>query len=247
MPAGLPLDAKRPPLGLLQGAVFAVVGGLAVMAIILSWMIRGGDLAIDYVFYRDVGARFLEDGTYYLPHQLAGPYPVTLMVDVLYPPAALVLFVPFVWLPAVLWWAIPLAVIAYVVWSCHPGPWTWLAILCLVAWPRVMTALIYGNTDLWMAAGIAGGIRWGWPVALLALKPVFAPFALIGIRNRWTWVLGIGLLVVSLPMLADYVTAMRNVQVSPIDYSLGSLPILLIPLVAWCSRCRPVARSKTQD
>jgi hypothetical protein len=225
--AGLPLDAKKLP----QLIAGAVVAGLAVMAILVSLSSRT-DLGIDYGFYRDVGARFLEDGTYYLPHQLAGPYPVTLMVDVLYPPAALLLFVPFVWLPAVLWWAIPLGILGYVVWSYRPGPWTWLTILCLAAWPRTVGAIMFGNTDMWVAAGIAGGLRWGWPVALVALKPVFLPFAVIGIRDRWTWVVGLGLLVVSLPMLADYITAMRNVQTSAIQYSIGSMPFALLPIVA---------------
>jgi hypothetical protein len=214
-----------------RAVVFGIVAGLAVMSVLVSIGSRS-DLFIDYVFYRDVGARWLEDGTYYLPHQLAGPYEVTLMVDVLYPPAALLLFVPFVWLPAVLWWAIPLGILGYVVWSYRPGPWAWLAILCLAAWPRTVGAIMFGNTDMWVAAGIAGGLRWGWPVALVALKPVFLPFAIIGIRNRWTWVVGVGLLVVSLPMLADYVAAMRNVQTSAIQYSIGSMPFALLPIVA---------------
>jgi hypothetical protein len=229
--------------GMAVAAVFAIFGGLAITAIIVSVMTVGHNFAIDYVFYREVGARFLADGSYYLPHQLAGPYHVTIMVDVLYPPAALALFVPFTFIPAILWWAVPLGMLGYVVYSYRPGPWTLLAILCLVAWPRVMSAVINGNTDMWVAAGVAGGLRWGWPVALVALKPVFAPFALIGIRNRWTWAIGIALLIVSLPMLSDYITAMRNIQTDPIAYSAGSLPFALIPLVAYVGR-RGYIRSK---
>jgi hypothetical protein len=224
---------KAAPAVWARAVAFGTALGLLVMVVVMGIASRGHDIGIDYQFYRDVGARWLADGTYYLPHQLAGPYEVTLMVDVLYPPAALPLFVPFVWLPAILWWAIPLGILGYVVWSYRPGPWALLAILCLVAWPRTIGAVMFGNTDMWVAAGVAGGLRWGWPIALVALKPVFAPFLLIGIRDWRAWALGLGLLVVSLPMMGDYLTAMLNVQTSPIAYSIGSLPFALIPLVAW--------------
>ena len=58
----------------------------------------------------DITRNWVDTGEFYLPHQLAGPYQVQTLVDVLYPPIALYLFVPFLVLPAVLWWAIPMSV-----------------------------------------------------------------------------------------------------------------------------------------
>ena len=36
---------------------------------------------MDWEFYRDLGASWLANGSYYQPHQLAGPYVFTTMVD----------------------------------------------------------------------------------------------------------------------------------------------------------------------
>ena len=94
--------------------VLSVVSAQAILA--------AGDLWIDYGFYHDVGARWLADGTYYLPHQLAGPYQLSLMIDILYPPSALLLFVPFSIAPAILWWAIPIGVTLLVVVVGTPRP-----------------------------------------------------------------------------------------------------------------------------
>ncbi len=200
-----------------------------------------GDLFIDFVYYRDVGQRFLDTGALYLPYQLAGPYDVTLMADVLYPPSALVLFVPFVWLPAILWWAVPIAVTVYVIAGWRPRMWAVAAMLLLLIWPRANAAFLFGNTDMWAMAGVAAGLRWGWPAILLTLKPTFAPFALVGIRHRSWWVAAAVLLVVAIvtfPMWRDYVTAMSNLRAS-LDYSLGSLPLLFVPIVGWLGRQEP--------
>jgi hypothetical protein len=216
--------------------------GLALLAItvVVAVSTRGHEAGMDFWFYRDIAVRWLADGTYYLPHQLTGePYPLTPMVDVLYPPNALVLFVPFVWLPAILWWVIPLAVVAYVVWSYRPSPWGWVAIVACIAWPRTFGAVLFGNTDMWVAAAVAGGLRWGWPAALLAIKPMFAPLGIVGIRKRSTWVAGAFMVAVSLPMLGDYWTAARNLVVTdPLAYWTVSIPFALLPIVAWWSRTR---------
>lgn len=198
-----------------------------------------GQVGLDYSFYRDLAMRWLATGEFYAPHQLAGPYVAVLTGqggagDNLYPPAALILFVPFAYLPAIVWWAVPIAVTLYVIRDFRPSPLGVCVMLALLAWPRAIGAYWFGNTDIWAVAGVAGGLRWGWPAMLLLIKPTLAPIALVGARHRSFW-LAIALLLVfllvSYPMWLDYATAISNVSV-PWSYSLGSLPLLLIPLVA---------------
>jgi hypothetical protein len=224
-------------------ALIAVLVGLlaAEVAIAYAAIARDGDLWIDYVFYRDVGAGWLRDGSYYLPRQVSGePYDVTLMVDVLYPPHALFLFVPLAFVPAVLWWAVPIGVLAYMIWRWRPAPWAWVAMILLLMWPRANAAFLFGNTDMWMAAAVAAGLTWGWPALALTLKPTFLPLAFIGVRTRGWWIALVVLGAVSLamiPLWIDYFTAMRTVHLG-LDYSLGSVPLLLVPIVAWLGRRR---------
>lgn len=207
-------------------------------------------LGMDYAFYRDLGARFLTEGTYYWAHQLQGPYEGTLMVDVFYPPHALVLFMAAAMLPAVIWWIVPVVVLVYVCWRLQPPAWAWILMLALVAWPRAIGAYLFGNTDIWMVAAVAGGIRWGWPAALLFLKPTIVLFVLPAVRHRGFW-LGTTLVALAtiavLPLTADYVTAMRNLTIRA-DYPLGSLPLMLVPIVAWVTSASfRTSRAKRAD
>jgi hypothetical protein len=194
-------------------------------------------LGDDFRFYREIGERWLSGGPVYIPHQLAGPYSVTLQLDNLYPPFALVLFVPFVWLPSFLWWVIPIGIATYVIWSFRPTWWALMLVALLLAWPKTISAVLWGNFDMWMVAFVAAGLRWRWPAAFLAIKPSLAFFGIVGVRDRRFWALGIALIVISIPLLGDYLTAMRNLSI-PLDYSLGSIPTLLIPLAAWLGRRR---------
>ncbi len=240
--AHLALGRRRlSPLSFGALVVFALV---AIEAILISVvLIPASDiwsLGMDYRFYRDIGARFLADGTYYLPHQMSGSYEGQLMVDVFYPPSALLLFVPFALLPVFLWWVVPIAVLVYVVIRLKPAPWAWLAMAILLAWPRAVGAYLFGNSDIWAVAAVAGGIQWGWPAAFLAIKPTFLPFALPLVRRRAFWIGLVGLAVISvtmLPLWLDYVTAMRGLRID-VGYSLGSLPLLAIPIVAWLGGTR---------
>lgn len=216
----------------------AVVAALVCVELLwLTTVIAESDvwtIGMDYRYYRDLGATWLADGTFYLPHQLAGPYEFTNMVDVLYPPHALFLFVPAALLPAALWWIIPTGLLLFAVRSVRPPRWAWVIMLVLLAWPRAIGAYLFGNTDIWVAAAIMGGAAWGWPAALLALKPSALPFAFLAWRRRSFW-LGI-LVMVTLAValheeVREYVTAIRNLRIDP-DYSLGSLPLYLVPVTA---------------
>jgi hypothetical protein len=108
----------------------------------------------------------------------------------------------------------------------------------LLAWPRAHGAFLWGNTDMWMAASVAAGLRWGWPALALTLKPSLALFALVGTRRRSFWLGAIVLAafaIWTLPMWLDYFTVMRNTRLS-LDYSWRSIPLLLIPLIPWLAR-----------
>jgi hypothetical protein len=226
--------------------VAIVVAGVALaveVAIGVSVIGGAGDIGVDYRFYRDAAQRWLTEGSFYLPHQLAGPYVVTTLVDVLYPPNALLLFVPFVALPAVLWWAIPIGVLGAVIATWRPALWSIPVMLVMLMWVRAFGAFLWGNTDMWMAAAIAGGLRWGWPAALILIKPSIAPFVLAGARRRSFWVVAVAFVVASLvlfwPLWLDYVQVVRNMGSRP-DYALGSVSLLLVPVVAWIARRRTI-------
>ena len=108
-------------------------------------------------------------------------------------------------------------------------------------WPRAESAFLFGNTDIWMAAGIAAGLRWGWPALLLVVKPMLPaarrprrePPVVVGRRPAsWSWSS-----LAMLPLWSQYITAMRTLRIG-LDYSLGSLPLLLVPIMAWLGRGR---------
>jgi hypothetical protein len=238
------LSDARPELGRLMSiAWLAVTGGvLATFAVMSAAAIASaGHLGMDYGFYRDVGARWLSDGSYYLPHQLAGPYDLELMRDVLYPPTALLLFVPAAVLPAVVWWAVPIGLTIYVSLGWRPERWAIGAALLLLAWPRAHAAFLFGNTDIWAMAAVAAGLRWGWPAILVALKPTLAVLALIGIRRESWWLaaFGLGFLAAgTMSLWLDYFIVLGNTQNMGLDYSLGAIPLLAVPVVLWIGRLR---------
>lgn len=225
-------------------ATLTIVGVLWVFAaygVILGiGRVAPSDVGADQRFYGSIAERWLATGELY-PGQLEGPYQLQFMRDNTYPPNALLLFVPFTVLPAVLWWLIPAAVLGFAFWRWRPGLWGWAALALLVLWPRTVGAVIFGNTDLWMTALVAAGLLWGWPAVLLTVKPTLAPLALVGVRHRSWWVaavIAVVLGLVTLPLWLDYLSAIRNARGLGWDYSLGSLPMVLIPLVAWLSSPR---------
>lgn len=232
--------------------------GVALEAAWLTWSLilpdPVWDLGMDYRYYASLGSRWLEDGSFYTARQLAGPYDLGLLgvasdVTNPYPPSALLLFVPASVAPPVMWWAVPIGITGYVVWRLKPSLAAWLVIVALLAWPRAIGAYLFGNTDIWAAAAVAAGLRWGWPALLLTIKPTLLPFALIGIRRRAWFVGAAGMVliaVIAAPLWADYVTAMINLRgtAEGMTYSLGAIPLLAIPIVAWIgsSERRPIPR-----
>ena len=197
----------------------------------------------DFGLYVRGAQRFLDTGTPYAPTQLEGPYPIFGEIF-LYPPIALALMVPFVWLPAPLWWLMPAAVLVWAMWTWKPSPWAWPVLAACLAWPRTLGAIVAGNTDLWIAAFLAAGLVRGWPLAFVVLKPTVAPLVLFGAK-RWRQALpGVAIVAVlsllALPLWPQYLTSLANLDdPSPrLLYSLPSLPLLLVPVVAWLSRLR---------
>jgi len=205
-----------------------------------------GAVGIDYVFFRDAAHRWLTDGGFYLPHQLAGPYPIVAGVEVLYPPVALWLFVPLVWLPAVVWWAVPIAILFYAFWRIRPEPWTWPYLAIVLWYPRTAAMFVYGSTSLWVLALVALAIVHPWAGPLSLFKPSFLPFAVVGAHKRAWWVALAIVVLACLPfgaMWGDYAAAMANATNSSLLYSFFDFPILLAPMIAatkagWFDRTR---------
>lgn len=230
------------PLSLVWALLAGIFLLVAAYEFVELWRIIGAQQAIgvDFEFYRSMGERWLSDGSFYTDRQLTGRYETTTLVDNLYPPAAVLWFVPLVFMPTITWWLIPAAIVGYVIWRLRPKPWAWALMAAILAAPKTPTAIIYGNSDMWVTAAVAAGVLWGWPAILIGMKPSFAPLALIGIRRRGWWIAAVVLAVVNLPLLGlwfQYPTVMLN-STSGATYSLFALPMVLLPLVAWLGSVR---------
>lgn len=202
----------------------------------MGWSHNYGDLTI----YTDATRRLLSGGQWYLDRQLSGPYPLA-FGDVLYPPVAALFFAPWLLLPGWSFVLVPSLIVAWFVAECRPGPWTWVAIGCLLLYPTSGLKLLSANPNVWIAAFVALGLRYQWPGALILLKPSFLPSALIGIRSRGWWIVAFGLAILSVPFLGDtlrWPAVALNAQGAGIGYSLGDLPLVIVPLIAWLSRER---------
>lgn len=128
--------------------------------------------------------------------------------------------------------------ISYAFFRWRPRMWAWPVIAFGILWPPTQNAILQGNTNLWVAAGVAGGLLWGWPAVLIILKPTFAPLVIIGFgRRSWwlAWALMAGLAVVMWSMWLDYVTIIQNTTI-PWTYSLGGLPSVAIVVAAYIGR-----------
>jgi hypothetical protein len=221
-------------------AVMILIAAVAETVVLYGVIDDQHAVGIDLTYYQGIARHWLDTGEWYTARQLSGPYQVQTLVDNLYPPHALYLFVPFVFLPAILWWILPLGVMAYVVWWCRPAVWALPILALMVLFPKTPNQILYGNTDLWVAAAIAGGVRFGWPSVFVTFKPSLVIFAVLGIRTRAWWIAAAVLAIASLPFLPlwlDYPTVMRNSSASWY-YSFGNLPFDLLPIAAWLASTR---------
>ena len=202
--------------------------------------------AVDYTLYHDATNRWLLGDGFYLPRQLAGPYPVV-HGDVLYPPTILILLVPFAVLPAWLWWGIPNGIVAAVhVWH-RPHPAAWAALALGHWYPTKGVRLIHGNPGIWITAGLALGTVFGWPSVRVLFKPTLGSFALVASAARRWWVALGGLIVaatVFLPMWPDYVRVLlHSWGADGVFHALNEVPMTALRFLAWLGGRRPGART----
>jgi hypothetical protein len=172
---------------------FAVVSTL--YAFRMAWL--GADLGI----MRELGRRWFETGTMYLPYQLTGPYSIDVQdpltnTPALYPPAAGPVFAAV--------WALPeprrrRPVVGRAVRDhglrlrpLAPAAAGVGADRAMFAHPMSALHILSGGTAMWAMALVAAGLLWHWPPALILLKPTLLPFALIGIRHRSWWIVAGG-------------------------------------------------------
>ncbi len=228
-----------------MGVVLAV---FEVMYPVPSVLARGL-LGYDFRGYLMGFDRWIATGSPYTALQLAGPYRVyDLPVDAvwLHPPPFLLMLAPFRAVP-ILWWIVPVGVVGYCLWTWRPSPLGWALVLLCAAWPRTAGALLLGNSDIWVAAGVAAGLQWGWPAVLILIKITFAPFALVGIRRRSWWIALAALAAVTvlmLPLWLQWLTALENGEDLSLLYSLPNLPTALLAMVAWVTRRGPSRASR---
>jgi hypothetical protein len=96
---------------------------------------------------------------------------------------------------------------------------------------------------MWIAAFVALALLAAWPAVLVLVKPTFAPFALVGARDRSWWIAGAVLAIAQLPFLSmwgDWMAAMRNNvgDWPPLWYSLPDYLFVAIPVVVWYAATR---------
>lgn len=214
--------------------LFAAIG-VVLFAVGLTG-VWGGLLGNDIVHYLAATSRWLDTGTPYLAREVAAPFADYSRDTFLHPPIALVLFAPFLVLPIVLWWT-PLAVVGWCIWSWRPAVWSWPLIAAGLALPRFHAAVFVGNTDLWVWAAVAVGLRLGWPALLIVVKPSLIPLVAAGTRHRSTW-LGLPLIaILCLPFGSLWIDWIHVVINAPggLLYSVSALPWLLVPVLAWAA------------
>jgi hypothetical protein len=196
-------------------------------------------VAVDFTLYRDAAHRWLQEGIFYRPEQIAGPYDVT-PGDVLYPPTSLLLFVPFTALPALLYWILPLVVTTLIVVRHRPSVLGWLIIAICLWFPATNVKLLAGNPVIWVMSAVALGTVWPVAAPFALVKLTLAPFAAVRINERMWWV-GLAILLAAsalfLSMWGDYLTVLMNArEPRGFLYSIQEFPMLSIPVVAWLAR-----------
>lgn len=230
----------------LRRAYLTIAGVFCVFAayeIYLGWLYHGWFSAFDdYDFNMAVAHRWLADGSYFLPRQLAGPH-IWQVGEVLYPPVSLWLFVPFSFLPMAAWFAVPLATIAAAMWRLKPIAPALAIIAFLICDPDGLVESASGNPMLWFVAIEFAALAWRMPASLGLFKPTLFPFALVGIGTRRWWVALGFLALLSLPFLGLTITWVRvgldTHGRGGVLYNVSEFAYALIPYVAWLGSTRP--------
>ncbi len=219
---------------------------IAIAGIALFVSAAFGDVGIhiwglDVTHYLLGTQRWIDTGSPYWPAEVAAPFQYSLQTF-LYPPIALLLFAPFLVLPLVLWWA-PLPLVAWCLVSWRPARWTWPVIAAALAYPRLHLVIIVGNSDLWIWAAVALGLRLGWPAVLVVIKPTLLPLLAAGARHRSLYVALAVVALLCLPFGSLWIEWFHVAVNAPagLFYSIGSLPFLLMPVLAFAARRRPAA------
>jgi hypothetical protein len=197
----------------------------------------------DLAHYLLATHRWLDTGTPYVPSEVAGEFQYG-ELTFLHPPIALPFFALFLVVPIQLFWIVPLAGFSWLVLTERPASWTWPLLALPLALYPIGQAIWVGNTDMWAWMFFAAGIRWGWPLALLAIKPSVAVVAFVGIRNRRTWMSAAVVLVLCLPFGSLWADWLRVIVNSPgtVLYSAPNALMFTIPLIARIgSRRAPLA------
>lgn len=222
-----------------------VLGVLAVVSFVTTVTGPfGAYLDYDRFHYVEAARRWLESGTPYLANEVAGPF-VYSPGTFLHPPISLYLFTPFIVIPSIVWWVIPVSIVAGAILYWRPAAWTWPILALIALWPRTAGVLIVGNSDLWIAAFVALGLRWSWPAVLVVIKPSYLPLALIGARRRTWWTAAAVVLIVALPfgsLWSEWISVILHASTNA-SYSVPSLPLILAPIVAWIGRTRYSTRA----
>ncbi len=183
----------------------------------------------------------------YSTSQCSTPKSVAFVVEygaILYPPTTILLFAPFLVLPAFLWWAIPISITTAVVVRHRPSLWGWAIIAVLVADRNFWVGIVSANPGWWTLAALSLGTLYGWPAALVLLKPSLFPFAFWGIRRRYWWLALFAGLLFSLPfapLFPDWIASMVNARgpnSGPLYSFAPGIETLFIPVVAWRFRSR---------
>ena len=202
-------------------------------------------LGLDWLGYRAGFERFLATGTPYAPFELVGPF-TPMHLDFIHPPNFLVLVAPFVVLPHPLdfiaWDAVPIAIFCFLL---RGLPWwAWPAVAILSTTNSLQYPILNGNSSLFLVAVFGLGLRLGWPMGLLAMKPTLAPLALLGLVGRRPFrlvgpavaigaALAIVPLMLTLPLFPTYLTVLRNMQGIPLTYSIGNYSLIALVLLPW--------------
>lgn len=228
---------------------------LAAVSTAAAWqVVSNGDptvrVGIDLAIMLELGGRWMETGSMYLPYQLAGPYPIDVTADLrqtpaLYPPAAGPVFGALTLLPFPLvvaaWWAVPIGILVAGIWRWRPAPWTWPVMALCFVHPMSPAQIMVGGTSMWMAAFVTLGLWIGWPAALILLKPTMLPFAFLGAWDPRWWVVAVAIVLVTfLGPWQDYLTVSANASdaAGGVLYSLKTYPLVAVPLFAWLGRTR---------